>query len=115
MAKRRCLDCSTLITTGSRCRICRNTRDRAKGIATGHPYAGTWRTTSQQLRAAHVERYGWHCPGWDTPPHPSHDLCVDHGTGTGNLVVLCRACNGRKAATFDKQAHTGGPGRDGLR
>ena len=49
-----------------------------------------------------VSANGWICPGWDRPPHPSHDLTAAHripvaGGGAGSpLTCLCRACNSRQ-------------------
>lgn len=49
--------------------------------------------------------HGDWCPGYQTPRHPSADLTADHitpiargGRPDGPLTVLCRSCNGRKAA-----------------
>lgn len=60
--------------------------------------------------AAHRARQGDWCPGYGVAGHASTDLTADDPTPIakgGNphqpLVVLCRACNGRKAATLIKQ------------
>lgn len=52
---------------------------------------------------AHVDAYGWVCPGWDCAAHVATDLTADHvipvgmgGDPAGPLRVLCRTCNGRK-------------------
>ena len=71
-----------------------------------------WRALSRATIRAHVQRSGWTCPGWGRPSHPSRDLTTDHleplarlqAAGLdvwdrANLAVLCRSCNGRKAAT----------------
>ena len=69
------------------------------------------RTWPERLRRRaaveeHVREVGWICPGWGRPPHPSEDLTADHviaqaiGGAEGPLQVLCRSCNGRKAARF---------------
>jgi 5-methylcytosine-specific restriction endonuclease McrA len=49
-----------------------------------------------------IATHGWHCPGYGTPAHPSHDLTADHliprsqgGIGSAR-GVLCRQCNARK-------------------
>jgi len=48
----------------------------------------------------HVAQFGWNCPGFNCPPHPSRDLTADHivpvvqgGDEEGELRVLCRSCN----------------------
>ena len=49
-----------------------------------------------------VSANGWICPGWDRPPHPSHDLTAAHripvagGGADSPLTCLCRACNSRQ-------------------
>ena len=49
-----------------------------------------------------VSANGWICPGWDRPPHPSHDLTAAHripvagGGADSPLACLCRACNSRQ-------------------
>jgi 5-methylcytosine-specific restriction enzyme A len=48
--------------------------------------------------AEHRACHGDWCPGFGLPAHADADLVVDHDVG-----VLCRSCNGRKAATVDKQ------------
>lgn len=61
------------------------------------------------LVAAHLERHGRWCPGFERAPHvltARQKLTVDHivplaAGGThdrSNLRVLCDRCNGRKAA-----------------
>lgn len=52
---------------------------------------------------AWVAEQGWICPGFNRPPHPSRLLQADHvvpvslgGDPTGELAVLCRACNTAK-------------------
>ena len=54
----------------------------------------------------HRAEHGDWCPGWDRPPHHSTDLTADHvievaagGDPHGELQVICRSCNGAKAAT----------------
>lgn len=53
---------------------------------------------------AHRAVHGDWCPGFECAPHPSSDLTADHvvdqqagGAADGELQVLCRACNSRKA------------------
>lgn len=107
MPLRPCLDCGAL-SQGSRCQAHTRSRERphhlrAKRAKRPYTYA------EQQRRAetvrAWVQAYGYWCPGWHTPPHPSQDLTADHeiavavnGDERGELAVLCRSCNGRKGA-----------------
>ncbi|MEM6109505.1 HNH endonuclease signature motif containing protein [Mycobacterium sp. 050272] len=55
---------------------------------------------------AHRAQHGDWCPGFNRPPHHSTDLTADHideisrgGAPDGELQVLCRSCNSRKAGT----------------
>lgn len=99
MAPRPCINCGTPSQT-TRCQACETLRQHNRNQARPH-YQGDWPTLSRQLRQQHVATHGWWCPGWHTPPHPSHDLVVDHikPRSTEALQVLCRSCNSRKAAT----------------
>lgn len=63
------------------------------------------RRRADTVRAWRAEHGDW-CPGWQRPPHPATDLTADHivafavnGDEAGELTVLCRSCNGRKAAS----------------
>lgn len=58
-----------------------------------------------RLIRQHVALYGWMCPGYNRPWHPSTDLTADHlvpvarGVNEeGPIRVLCRSCNGRRGA-----------------
>lgn len=105
MAKRPCLDCGDL-AAGSRCSKCEAERERNRKPRP----TNTTRTSSERTRRAaavraHVHRYGYWCPGWQRPAHATPDLTADHitpiaagGQPDGELQVLCRSCNGRKAA-----------------
>jgi hypothetical protein len=88
------------LTTGTRCPPHQQQHNAQRWANKGGRYNGTWRTTSKQAIAHHTQQHGMMCPGWQRPPHPAHDgdLVTDHDVG-----VLCRACNGVKAATFDKR------------
>lgn len=53
---------------------------------------------------AHRDRHGEWCPGYGRPAHRASDLTADHrremqegGSPAGELAVLCRSCNSRKA------------------
>jgi len=68
-----------------------------------------WRRVQARLIRAWVGQHGWWCPGYQRQGHPSRDLTADHidplvASGDpfdeANLQVLCRGCNGRKAATL---------------
>jgi len=82
-------------------------------------YGGGWDALSRRLRAAHVARYGWTCPGHDVPAHPSTDLVVDHldertdptaprSRALDRLRVLCRGCNSRRQAQYNAAHGIGG-------
>lgn len=101
-----CLDCGQL-TSGTRCPDHTRQVDRAK-TATARarrPY-----TNQEKLRRARAvtdwrAQHGDVCPGYGVSAHPSSDLAADHvhpvgagGSEEGPLSVLCRSCNGRKAA-----------------
>jgi 5-methylcytosine-specific restriction protein A len=99
--------CSALVSDGNRCpthrRVVEGRRQQGKRVRRPAP------STVEQARrasvvAAHRLRFGAWCPGWGVAPHPAEDLTADHvvavaagGTESGELSVLCRACNGRKA------------------
>ena len=69
-----------------------------------------WRKLAARTVQQHVARYGWVCPGWKRPPHPSRQLSADHRVALAaggepfeatNVGVLCRSCNtakGKRAA-----------------
>ncbi|MFD4258225.1 hypothetical protein ACFWR9_11490 [Streptomyces sp. NPDC058534] len=63
---------------------------------------------------AHVEQFGWVCPGWQRDSHPAENLTADHvvavgagGREDGELRVLCRACNSTRGSSM---ADTRSPG-----
>jgi len=101
MALRYCLDCRGL-TDATRCPSCRGAHDRGRRKAAGYDqrYDHAWRKHSKQTREAWVGGHGPWCPGYRRPGHwvTPTALVVDHDIG-----VLCRACNGTKAATEDKR------------
>ncbi|HEU4540323.1 MAG TPA: hypothetical protein VFR23_04275 [Jiangellaceae bacterium] len=110
MPLRPCLECGAL-SQGTRCPNHTRSREqprhqRAKRAK--RPY--TWAEQQRRAQAvrAWIAEYGYVCPGWHTPPHPSMDLTADHIVAfainhdeRGDLGVLCRTCNGRKAANAE--------------
>jgi 5-methylcytosine-specific restriction endonuclease McrA len=68
-----------------------------------------WRQLSARAVRRWVREHGWACPGYGRGPHLSHDLTGDHPVALAaggaalpaleDVGVLCRSCNGRKAAT----------------
>lgn len=62
----------------------------------------------------HVRQYGWVCPGWGVPKHPSTNLQVDHiqpvsrggQSLAANTQVLCAECNNRKGARGGRPLET---------
>lgn len=92
----------------ARCHGHRTERDRQ--LRTTTPTKATRDWSERQRRAQAVARHratqGDWCPGWQRPGHKAADLTADHitavaasGSPTGPLQVLCRECNGRKAAS----------------
>ena len=63
----------------------------------------------------HRRQHGNWCPGWRVPAHDAIDLTADHkvelqegGRWDGELAVLCRACNSRKARVTQLRLKQGG-------
>jgi 5-methylcytosine-specific restriction protein A len=78
---------------------------RTRGKRLRRPYSGTEQRRRAEAVAAHRAQSGDWCPGWGVSAHGSRDLTADHvvpvamgGAEAGDLAVLCRSCNGRKAA-----------------
>jgi 5-methylcytosine-specific restriction endonuclease McrA len=78
---------------------------------TTHRRTARERKRRQALIAEHVRQYGWVCPGFERPPHRSHDLTCDHllaqargAWPESDIRVLCRSCNGRRGARPQLQA-----------
>jgi hypothetical protein len=96
---RQCLGrCGRSIPKGGYCSPCRTAK---YGGTRERGYTAEWVALSKRMRAEHVERYGYWCPGWQAEAHPSRDLVLDHGPPP---QVMCRGCNGRRAAVFDKNS-----------
>jgi 5-methylcytosine-specific restriction protein A len=104
MPMRPCLTCGRL-SPASRCpthaRTAEAARTRRKRVV--RPY--TWTEQQRRKHAVddHVAQHGYVCPGYRRPAHESHDLTADHvvavangGAESGELQVLCRACNSAK-------------------
>jgi hypothetical protein len=71
--------------------------DASRGTTAERGYGSEWQREARATLRAWVAEHGHVCPGWGRRPHESADLVVDHQVGP-----LCRSCNSRKAATFDK-------------
>lgn len=90
---------------GSRCRQHQADRDRRQRLTVPTKvFAGRDRVRRRAAVTAHRDRHGDWCPGFERDPHPSTDLSADHrvemqagGAWDGELDVLCRSCNSRKA------------------
>lgn len=115
---RLCLSCGRLCF-GARCQPCRSAQ------YTGAPRKdlhADWAERKRRKAAVDAWRAanGEVCPGWRRERHgtgPHNPLTADHvlppGRGhdpRGPLAILCRSCNGRKAATIEPE-----PRRDASR
>lgn len=90
--------CGARILAGApRCAGCEADRNAVRTH-----YRGDWPELSRRVRAEWLAEHGPLCPGWGRPPHMvlEEQLTVDHVTprSVDELSVLCRSCNGRKAA-----------------
>lgn len=114
MPARVCLACGQITSTPTPrglCSDCAAEREQARPARAIYD-SPRWRRLSAHVIRAWVRRHGWRCPGWGREEHPSHDLTADHRAplaqlmlaganlwDPANLAVLCRSCNGRKAAS----------------
>lgn len=66
-----------------------------------------WRRLARSVKARHVRRRGYLCPGWGRTAHLAARLSADHIVpvvlggapfSQANVQVLCVECNGRKDA-----------------
>lgn len=99
-----CTGCRTRVT--GKCPRCDSGRPKAPRQRPGYGRNES-RRRSDTVRA-HVEQYGWVCPGWEKPAHASQELTADHviptargGRQGGELRVLCKPCNSARQATMD--------------
>ena len=103
---KQCLDCGKL-SRGPRCPD--HTRQRAARQTQAKREVRPYTYAEKERRAAsvraHVAEFGWVCPGYGVPAHPSTDLTADHpvavaagGSEAQVHVVMCRSCNSRKGA-----------------
>jgi hypothetical protein len=110
MPTRICLECQQSTSRPTRRGLCPECQAELEAVRPARIVYDSpqWRRLSRSTIRAWVARHGWWCPGWGVEAHASHDLTLDHGRSlaTGgapfdprNTGVLCRACNGRKAAT----------------
>ena len=98
--------CGVLVQ-GTRCPAHQRVYEQRRGSAAARGYDREWQMLVAQMKAEHVARQGWVCPGWGVPSHPSGDLTGDHRVPLSvggqsvreNVVILCRACNSRKGGT----------------
>lgn len=114
MPARVCLACGQITSSPSSrglCGECGAAREQARPARAVYDNP-RWRKLSAGVIRAWVRHHGWRCPGWGREEHPSLDLTADHRVplaqlmqaganlwDPANLAVLCRSCNGRKAAT----------------
>lgn len=98
-----CRGCRRLTTKGAFCPTCQKAENRRH-------FNKQYNDPLYRVRRArairdHISLFGYWCPGYGVPGHPSNDLTTDHpialakgGDHNQPLVVLCRSCNGRKGA-----------------
>lgn len=110
MPARQCLRCGSITNHPSKrglCPACHREYERQRPARAVYD-SPRWRRLQAAVLRQWVRVHGWLCPGAGRPAHPSHDLTVDHIVAVAaggdpwapsNLQVLCRSCNGRKAAT----------------
>ena len=94
--RRRCLDCPTLIRSGSRCSSCQSRRDRAKNAAS--PYqTRAWRQIRKARRAAGATVCAV-CGSKRYVAQHHFDNVTAGGELAGRTVGLCASCHGRYEA-----------------
>jgi hypothetical protein len=101
VAKRPCLDCPTLIASGSRCTSCERKRDRGRGTRQNRGYDAAYDATRRdyQRRLDQGERiWCWRCPELDRPPHliePGSDWQLGHDNHDRTIIrgPQCAATN----------------------
>lgn len=101
-----CLGCGQMepLVDGRRCARCAPRRERARHNRVYDTAA--WKRASREAIDAHVKVFGWVCPGFGRPAHPSRDLTAGHPIALANggapiqagLIVECRSCGSRRGA-----------------
>jgi len=112
-AARQCLACGQITGRPSPHGLCRGCQAEADARRPSRAIYDSIRW--KRLRAWIIRRWvaarGWWCPGYQRGGHASRELTADHITplarllaaggdpwDPANIAVLCRSCNGRKAA-----------------
>lgn len=101
---RPCLVCGTP-APGTRCPEHSRQRERLRH----NPIYDTprWRRLARSVKARHLSRHGYMCPGWEVPRHLANRLSVDHIVSLvdggepyseANVQILCVSCNARKGS-----------------
>jgi hypothetical protein len=111
MPTRQCIRCLQLTSRPSGrglCPDCQREYDSSRANVAVYD-SPAWRRLSAAAVRRHVRAHGWVCPGYGRGPHASTDLTADHPEALAlggaalpaqaEVGVLCRSCNGRKAAT----------------
>lgn len=66
-----------------------------------------WKRLRKRVKARHIKRHGYMCPGYSRDPHLAAVLHADHRTPVhlggapfleSNVQVLCGDCNARKGS-----------------
>lgn len=110
MPTRVCLECQQLTSKPSQRGLCPECQAELEAARPARPIYDSprWRQLAARTVRTWVRLQGWTCPGWGREAHPSTDLTADHIVPLAaggkpwdrdNIAVLCRSCNGRKAAS----------------
>ena len=102
-----CIECGRL-SPGTRCppHTTQRATHQTQAKRAVRPYTYEERIRRAEAVRAWIQLYGYTCPGYETPAHPSTDLTAEHphAVATGGaedqpLTVLCRSCNARKGSS----------------